>query len=240
MYAVHDLARCVRAVSGLPGDFSPIRCAVRVWKVNELPASSTTAMNRMLRRIHVLPSLKTILEAEGVVIDAVGAIVAVVTPEVILNPTGHALAVGLAGLPLRMSVGLMIGLPGGAIVAFLLRVDRIVPERLGNVFALAMAVATFQVSNALISESGLVAAIVAGLVVGNVRTRVLRELIEFKEQLTAMFIGMLFICCRPTFGSPELWPLVEGTSNAAHGSRGISAADRGELPREAKRLGRRW
>jgi NhaP-type Na+/H+ or K+/H+ antiporter len=144
-----------------------MRCTVRVGKADELPASSTTAMN--------------------------GAIVAVVTLEVVLNPTGRALAVGLAGLPLRMSVGLVIGLIGGALVAFLLRVDRIVPERLGNVFALAMAVATFQVSNALISESGLVATIVAGLVVGNVRTRVLRELIEFKGQLTAMFIGMLFI-----------------------------------------------
>ncbi len=152
-----------------------------------------TVVTPLLRRIHVLPVLQTVLEAEGVIIDAVGAIVAVVTLEVVLHPTRHSIALGLAGLPLRMGVGLAVGLVGGAVIAFLLRVDRIVPERLGNVFALAMAVATFQVSNALMSESGLVAAIVAGLLVGNVRTRVLRELLEFKEQLTAMFIGMLFI-----------------------------------------------
>jgi NhaP-type Na+/H+ or K+/H+ antiporter len=152
-----------------------------------------TVVTPLLRRINVLPGLRTILEAEGVIIDAIGALVAVVTLEIVLHPTGRALASGLAGLPMRLGVGLALGLAGGALIALLLRVDRIVPERLANVFSLAMAMAIYQVSNSLLSESGLVAAIVAGLVVGNVRTRVLRELLEFKEQLTSMFIGMLFV-----------------------------------------------
>jgi NhaP-type Na+/H+ or K+/H+ antiporter len=152
-----------------------------------------TVVTPLLRRIRVIPSLQTVLEAEGIIIDAIGAIVAVVTLEIVLHPTTHALAMSIAGLPLRMGTGLAVGILGGAFISVLLRMDHIIPERLGNVFALAMAVATFQISNALISESGLVAVIVAGLVVGNVRTRILRELIEFKEQLTALFIGMLFI-----------------------------------------------
>ena len=94
---------------------------------------------------------------------------------------------------MRIGIGLVVGLIGGALIVLLLRVERVIPERLGNVFSLAMALAIFQTSNALISESGLVAAIVSGILVGNVRTHMLRDLREFKEQLTMMFIGMLFV-----------------------------------------------
>lgn len=152
-----------------------------------------TVITPLLRRINVSQSLHTVLEAEGVIIDAVGALVAVVTLEIVLNPTGLSLAVGVAVLAMRLGVGLAVGLGGGLIIVMFLRADQWVPERLGNIFALAMALAVFQISSALISESGLVAAISAGIVVGNVRSQGLRDLRDFKEQLTTMFIGMLFV-----------------------------------------------
>jgi NhaP-type Na+/H+ or K+/H+ antiporter len=163
-----------------------------------------TVITPLLRRIHVSQSLATVLEAEGVIVDAFGALIAVVTLEIVLNPTGRSLAVGVAVLAMRIGVGLAVGLLGGALIAVLLRAERVVPERLGNVFSLAMAMATFQTSNALMSESGLVAAIAAGIVVGNVRTRALRDLREFKEQLTMMFIGMLFVLLAANLGWAEL------------------------------------
>ncbi len=152
-----------------------------------------TVVTPLLRRINVLPNLRTILEAEGVIIDAIGALVAVLTLEIVLNPTGRSVAFGVAGLAMRLGVGAGVGALGGALTALLLRLERIIPERLANVFSLAMAVVSFQVSSAILSESGLMAAIMAGVVLGNVRTRALRELLEFKEQLTTMFIGMLFV-----------------------------------------------
>jgi NhaP-type Na+/H+ or K+/H+ antiporter len=152
-----------------------------------------TVITPLIRRTHISRSLATVLEAEGVIVDAFGALTAVVTLEIVMNPTGRSLALGLAALPMRIGIGLTVGLAAGALIALLLRVDRLIPERLGNVFSLAMALVAFQASNALIAESGLVAAIAAGIVVGNVRTRVLRDLREFKEQLTMMFIGMLFV-----------------------------------------------
>lgn len=152
-----------------------------------------TVVTPLLRRINVQPQLHTVLVAEGIIIDAVGALIAVVTLEIVLDPTGRAFAVGLASLPLRLGVGLVVGLAGGFVIALLLRVDRIVPEQMGNVFSLALAIALYQISNTLMPESGLVAAIVAGIVVGNARARKVRELLEFKEQLTTLFIGMLFV-----------------------------------------------
>jgi len=163
-----------------------------------------TVVTPLLRRIQVAQGLATVLEAEGVIIDAFGALTAVVTLEIVLNPSGRSLALGLAELPLRIGVGLAVGLVAGTLIALLLRVERLVPERLGNVFSLAMALTAFQTSNTLISESGMVAAIAAGIVVGNVRTRVLRDLREFKEQLTMMFIGMLFVLLSADLRMEEL------------------------------------
>ena len=78
-------------------------------------------------------------------------------------------------------------------MALLLRVRGVVPEGLENVFTLCLAWAIFHGSNAISNESGIVAVIVAGLVVGNSHTKVKSELKEFKEQLTVMLIGMLFV-----------------------------------------------
>jgi hypothetical protein len=68
-----------------------------------------------------------------------------------------------------------------------------VPEGFENIFTLALVLVIFQGSNALIPETGVISVIVAGLVVGNVRSPVQRELKEFKEQLTVLLIGMLFV-----------------------------------------------
>lgn len=152
-----------------------------------------TVITPLLRRIKVSRKLETILEAEGVFIDAVGAVVAVVALEVILRFSGESLALGFISLPTRLVVGAAVGFAGGIMVTLALRVRGIVPHGLENVFTLSLALAVFQISNALSSESGIVAVIIAGLVVGNSRTILEQELKEFKEQLTVMLIGMLFV-----------------------------------------------
>lgn len=152
-----------------------------------------TVVTPLLRRIRVKARVATVLEAEGVLIDAVGAVLAVVVLEVVLRlPTGAA-ASGLAGLPLRLGAGVGFGLAGGALLALLLKRRGVVPEGLENVFALAVVMALFQVSNALVAETGVVAAVVAGMVMGNVDSPLERGLREFDEQLTVMLIGMLFV-----------------------------------------------
>jgi NhaP-type Na+/H+ or K+/H+ antiporter len=87
----------------------------------------------------------------------------------------------------------LIGIIGGFIMAWLLSIRKLVPEGLENVFTLSLVFALFQISNVLSHESGIVAVTIAGMVVGNRKTIVRRELMEFKEQMTVMLIGMLFI-----------------------------------------------
>jgi NhaP-type Na+/H+ or K+/H+ antiporter len=156
-----------------------------------------TVINPLLRRIRVQPKVATVLEAEGVLGDAVGAITAVVALEVVLELAGRdpgiSLALGAWGIVVRLGTGLLLGALGGGIIAALLRLRHVVPDGLENVFTLSLALVLFHASNSLYHESGIAAVTAAGMVVGNVRTRALPELREFKEQLTVLLIGMLFV-----------------------------------------------
>lgn len=153
-----------------------------------------TVITPLLRRVRVNRSLKTILEAEGVLIDPIGAIIAVVVFEAIMiSTTTSGAAVSLLGLPGRLALGAVIGGAGGLFIGFLLRRETIVPDNLLNVVTLSLIIALFETSNAILHESGIMAAPVAGMVVGNIQHRLKRELSEFKEQLTIMLVGLLFV-----------------------------------------------
>ncbi|HXV75781.1 MAG TPA: cation:proton antiporter [Candidatus Polarisedimenticolaceae bacterium] len=152
-----------------------------------------TVITPLLRRIKVTHRVETILEAEGVLIDAIGAVLAVVTLEVVLSFSAASLAEGAMRLVELLGFGLIAGLFGGLAIAFLLRFNRVVPPGFENVLTLSLVLALYQACNAVMAESGIMAVTAAGVVVGNVRTRALRDLMEFKEQLTMMFIGLLFV-----------------------------------------------
>lgn len=152
-----------------------------------------TVITPLLRRIHVNRNLSTILEAEGVFVDAIGAILAVAALEVALSAPVDSAVGGLVVFFSRLGVGALLGLVGGFVIAFVLRFENLVPEGMENTLTLALVLLLYQGCNALFPESGIVAAPVAGVVVGNVSSRSLRELRDFKEQLTMLLIGMLFV-----------------------------------------------
>jgi hypothetical protein len=147
----------------------------------------------LLRRFKVTHKVETVLEAEGVLIDAVGAVLAVVTLEVVLSFSTEELAEGALELVSRLGFGLVLGCLAGLILALLLRYKRVVPDGFENVLTLSLILALFQISNSIMPESGIMTVTAAGIVVGNIRTRALRDLMEFKEQLTLMLIGLLFV-----------------------------------------------
>lgn len=152
-----------------------------------------TVITPLLRRIKVKERVATVLEAEGILVDAIGAITAVVALEVVISPDRLSFAAGAWPLLTRLGTGALLGVVGGLVIAALLRVERVVPEGLESALTLALAIALFQGSNALMPETGILSVIVAGIVVGNSSSRVLDELREFKERLTVLLLGMLFV-----------------------------------------------
>lgn len=152
-----------------------------------------TVITPLLRRFNVEHEVATVLEAEGVLIDAIGAIVAVVALEIALSPSGRSVLSGLITVVAGLGGGAALGAIGGYMLVFALQPRNLIPEHLANVFTLAFVLALFQFSNALIHESGIAAVTVAGMIVGWKQIPLYRDLHSFKEQLTALVIGMLFV-----------------------------------------------
>jgi NhaP-type Na+/H+ or K+/H+ antiporter len=152
-----------------------------------------TVITPLLRRIKVKERVATVLEAEGILGDAIGAITAVVALEVVIGPDRLSFVAGAWPLLSRLGFGTLLGVAGGLAITVLLRFERLVPEGLESALTLALVIALFQGSNALMPETGILSVIVAGIVVGNSSSRVLGELREFKEQLTVLLLGMLFV-----------------------------------------------
>ncbi len=151
-----------------------------------------TVITPLLRRIRVKTSVATVLEAEGIFGDAIGATVAVVALEVAIGSAASGIE-GLASLTTRLSLGALWGLIGGLCMAWLLRARRLVPPGLENVLTFTLVMALYQAANWVVPESGIPAAIVAGIVVGHLQSPATRRLLEFKEQLSVMAIGTLFV-----------------------------------------------
>ena len=152
-----------------------------------------TVITPLLRRIKVKTRVATVLEAEGVLVDAIGAIVAVVALEIAIGPPGGSVAFGAWQSCRASSSAPCSAPPGGFAIAALLRFQRAIPEGLESVFTLSFVLLLYQGSNAILPETGIVTAVAAGLVVGNARAHVVAELREFKEQLSVMLIGLLFV-----------------------------------------------
>jgi NhaP-type Na+/H+ or K+/H+ antiporter len=93
----------------------------------------------------------------------------------------------------RLATGALLGMIGGGVMMLLLRSRRLIPAGMEKVFTLTLAWATFQASNAVSPDSGILAVVVAGIMATNVAQETTRGVREFKEQLSVMMVGMLFV-----------------------------------------------
>lgn len=154
-----------------------------------------TVIRPLLRNVPLRPRLATVLEAEGLLIDPVGAIVAAVALPFALGPAlgAESLVSGAAGLALRLGFGAAAGVAAGLALVGLLRLRHAVPEGFENLVALGGALLTFEACESVLTESGILAVTAAGIVVGNFESRLRRELGEFQEHLTVGLIGLLFV-----------------------------------------------
>jgi len=152
-----------------------------------------TVINPLLQRLKVKRKVAVVLEAEGVLIDAIGAIVAIVALETALSPAEAGFFGWIMHVGLRLGGGAVMGLVFGFLLVRIFKLRDVVPEGNENVFTLCMVLAIYQIANVLLPESGIAAVTVAGIVVGNSETYVKQDIAEFKEVLTVMMIGLLFV-----------------------------------------------
>ncbi|MCA9873625.1 MAG: sodium:proton antiporter [Anaerolineales bacterium] len=159
-----------------------------------LVVSGPTVVLPMLRSIRPVNRVRTILKWEGILVDPVGATLAVLVLGVIVtgDPDHLTIPAILLGIGLTLLVG---GLIGGAIALFMIVLFRRewVPEYLQTAFTLMLVIGAFLISNSLRAESGLMAVTVMGIVFANQKQVNIQHIVSFKEELGILLLSVLFI-----------------------------------------------
>jgi len=145
-----------------------------------------TVIGPLITELRLKPRVATVLEAEGVLVDPIGAILAVLVLELVIAPDVGSMAAGGIGLFSRLGFGLIAGGVGGLLISRMLGIRRLIPEGLENIVTLAAVLLLFQGCETLVSHSGILAVTIAGAVVGNLGQGVDRDLREFKDQLSIL------------------------------------------------------
>jgi NhaP-type Na+/H+ or K+/H+ antiporter len=162
-----------------------------------------TVIVPMLRTLRPNARIANTLRWEGIVIDPLGALFAVLIYEAVVSRhQGHAIGVFLT----TVLVGAACGGIAAWALAFLLR-RQLIPEYLQNYGALAIVLLAFTLSNTFAHESGLLTVTVMGIALCNMRDVHVEDILDFKEHLTVLLVSMLFILLAARLS----WPLPPGT-----------------------------
>jgi NhaP-type Na+/H+ or K+/H+ antiporter len=167
------------------------------WQIAFIYASlvvvtGPTVVAPLLKQVGAERRVTTLLEGEGVLIDPVGAILAVVVLNIVLRGNADPLIV-LSGLISRLSLGGLIGAAGGWFLGVVLKHARFLSDDLKNLTVLAGLWGLFGLSQALISESGLMTAVTLGIMLRAAELPEERLLRRFKNQLSILSVSVLFI-----------------------------------------------
>ncbi|KAA5545296.1 sodium:proton antiporter [Roseiconus nitratireducens] len=158
-----------------------------------LVVTGPTVIGPLLRQIQPRRRVSNTLKWEGIVIDPIGAVLAVLVFEQLMLHASDATLIGGALLLGKTALaGTMTGVVGGLLLSLALRRFWI-PDSLHGVASLAIALLLFAVSNHIAPESGLITVTVMGLWLTNQIDLEIEHIIEFHENLRTLLIGCLFV-----------------------------------------------
>ena len=168
------------------------------WQISFLFAAliivtGPTVITPILRNIPLKKDVSAVLKWEGILIDPIGALVAVLVFEFISVGEGSAFTkTALIEFGKILLFGTTFGFTFAHALAFAIR-KNLIPHYLMNVGSLSVVLLVFVESDIFAHESGLLAVVVMGMVLGNMNLPNLKELLYFKESLSVLLISILFI-----------------------------------------------
>ncbi|RED50723.1 cation:proton antiporter [Seonamhaeicola aphaedonensis] len=152
-----------------------------------------TVITPILRNIPLKKDISTVLKWEGILIDPIGALVAVLVFEFI-SVGGEAgfTKTALIEFGKILLFGTTFGFTFAHALAFVVN-KQLIPHYLLNVVSLSTVLLVFVESEIFAHESGLLAVVVMGMVLGNGKLENIKEILYFKESLSVLLISILFI-----------------------------------------------
>ena len=192
-YAAHELAGLSWEISLLLGTLTCV--------------TGPTVVSPMLRTVRPNARIGNVLRWEGIIIDPIGALFAVLVFNwILLGMSGETFGGALKAFAITTAIGAVAGLLGGVGLAALLR-RHFIPEYLQSYAALVAVLGVFVISNALSHESGLLAVTIMGMWLGNQADLHMDDILDFKEHLSMLLISMLFIllAARMEWPNPDVF-----------------------------------
>ncbi len=156
--------------------------------------SGPTVVIPLLNFVRPRGQVGPILKWEGILIDPIGATIAVLVFEIIRTEALEGTSAALIAMGLIRTIGIG-GLLGSLTAFIMIQAFRrhYVPEHLQNPFSVMMIVAAFTVSNELQPESGLLTTTLMGFILANQRAIPVKHLSQFKEDVGVLLLSGLFV-----------------------------------------------
>lgn len=158
-----------------------------------LVVTGPTVIGPLLRQIRPQGKTNAILKWEGILIDPIGAVLAVLVFEAILSGQLQQAPMIIArGVLITALVGTAVGLLAAGVMWLLLS-RYWVPDQLHNGVSLLFVTLAFVASDLLHPESGLLAVTVMGFALANQKQVPIKQIEEFKKNIRDLLIAGLFI-----------------------------------------------
>ena len=165
-----------------------------------------TVIAPVVRATRLNDHVRAVLLGEGVLIDPLGAILAVVVLQFALSGF-H--ADPILWVPSRLLGGLAFGLVGAAGVRGVLCLHRTPPARDMTLLLLGMSVATLALAERVLPDSGLTAMATMGVVLAGMRLPHAEEVREFEDELSRILLAAVYVLSAATLKPgllAGLWP----------------------------------
>jgi len=163
-----------------------------------------TVITPILRNIPLKRDVSAVLKWEGILIDPIGALVAVLVFEFIsVGGGGGFTKTALIEFGKILLFGTTFGFTFAHALAYAIN-KKMIPHYLLNVVSLSTVLLVFVESEIFAHESGLLAVVVMGMVLGNGKLKNLKELLYFKESLSVLLISILFILLAANINMKDL------------------------------------
>ncbi len=158
-----------------------------------LTVTGPTVILPLLRHIRLKGQIRSVLKWEGIVIDPIGAVLAILVFEVLVDATpADTIPDTIWSVLKALASGGGLGVLGALGLTQALRRNW-VPEYLHNPLSLTVLLTVFAFSNEMQHESGLIAVTVMGFMLTNQTSVPVRHIIEFKETLGTLLLAVLFV-----------------------------------------------
>jgi NhaP-type Na+/H+ or K+/H+ antiporter len=168
-------------------------------------ATGPTVITPLVKQIHVKQKISKILEAEGVLNDPISVILAVLVFEWILLDIPGTNALGQ--MATRVGMGLIIGLIGGIILAYVLQNIAMVTAQYARIFTLTMVILTFTGAELFGNGSGILAVAVFAFIIGTTEVTHIESIKEFKGDLVVILLSIIFILLASLIQFEFIWKI---------------------------------